>query len=113
MNSGFACDWGAQGGNQITTGREDFEGRNTVHLIRSEGLEIKHSDFDAEDGTLKGDNLWKVVEIIIGGVPTVIEDRIICLFMSVGTILLQGSISTNLFGPMRHQVDLRKVDVVI
>jgi hypothetical protein len=40
MNSDFACDWGAQGGNQITTGREAIEDRNTVHLMRSEGLEI-------------------------------------------------------------------------
>jgi len=36
-----------------------------------------------------------------------------CLFMSVGRILLQGSVSTNLFDPMRHQVDLRKVEVGI
>jgi len=36
-----------------------------------------------------------------------------CLFMSLGRIQLQGSILTNLFGPMRHQVDLRKVEVGI
>jgi len=36
-----------------------------------------------------------------------------CLFMPLGRILLQGSVSMNLFGPIRHQVDLRKVAVGI
>ena len=36
-----------------------------------------------------------------------------CLFMSLGRILLQRSGSTNLFDPMRHQVDLVKVEVGI
>jgi hypothetical protein len=79
----------------------------------SEGLEIELSDFEAEDATLKGDYLWQVVEIVIGGVPTVLEVRFICLFMSLGRILLEGSVSTNLFDPMRHQVDLRQVEVGI
>jgi hypothetical protein len=35
------------------------------------------------------------------------------LFVSLGRILLQGSVSTNLFDPVRHQVDLRKVEVGI
>jgi hypothetical protein len=76
-------------------------------------LEIELSDFEAENAMLKGDNLWQVVEIVIGGVPTVLEVRFMCLFMSLGRILLQGSVSTNLFSPMRHQVDLRKVEVGI
>jgi len=75
------------------------------------GIELSH--FEAEDVTLKGDYLWQVVEIVIGGVPTILEVCFMCLFMSLGRILLQGSISTNLFGPMRHQVDLRKVEVGI
>jgi len=79
----------------------------------SEGLEIVLSDFEAQDATLKSDGLWQVVEIVIGGVPTVLEVRLMCLFMSLSRILLQGSISTNLFGPMRHQVDLRNVEVGI
>ena len=79
----------------------------------SEGLEIELSDFDAENVTLRGDYLWQVVEIVIGGFPTVLEVRFMCLFMSLSRILLQGSVSTNLFDPMRHQVDLRKVEVSI
>jgi len=62
---------------------------------------------------LKGDYLWQVVEIVIGVVPTVLEVRFMCLFMSLGRLLLQRSVSTNLFGPMRHQVDLWKVEVGI
>jgi hypothetical protein len=49
----------------------------------------------------------------MGGVPTVFEVGFICLFMSLGRILLPGSVSTNLFGPMRHQVDIQKVEVGI
>jgi len=76
-------------------------------------LEIELSDFEAEDATLTGDYLWQVVEIVIGGVPTVLEVGFMHLFMSFGRILLEGSVSTNLFDPMRHQVDLRKVEVGI
>jgi len=36
-----------------------------------------------------------------------------CLFMSLCKILLQGSISMKLFGPMRHQLNLRKIEVGI
>jgi hypothetical protein len=79
----------------------------------SEGLDIELSASEAEDATLKGDSFWQVVAIVIGGVPTVLEVRFICLFMSLGSILLQGSISTNMFGPMKHHVDLRKVEVGI
>ena len=79
----------------------------------SEGLEIELSDFEAENATLKGDYLRQVVEIVIRGVPTVLEIRFMCLFVSLGRILLEGSVSTNLFGPMRHQVDLRNVEVGI
>jgi hypothetical protein len=76
-------------------------------------LEIELSDFEAEDATMKYDHLWQVVEIMIGGIATVLEVRFMCLFMSLGRILLQGSVSTNLFDPVRHQVDLRKVEVGI
>jgi hypothetical protein len=64
---------GAQGGSQISTEREDFESGSSVLPTLSEGLEIELSDFEAEDATLKGDYLWQVVEIVIGGVPTVLE----------------------------------------
>jgi len=76
-------------------------------------LEIERSDFEAEIVTVKGDYLRQVVEVVIGGVPTVLEVRFMCLIMSLSRILLQASISTNLFGPMRHQVDLQKVEVSI
>jgi hypothetical protein len=62
---------------------------------------------------LKGDYLWQVVEIVIRGVPTVLEVRFMCLFMSLGRILLQGSLSMILFSPMRHQVDIQKIEVGI
>jgi len=104
---------GAHGGSQISTGREDFAGGSAVLPTLSEGLEITLSDFNAEDATLKGENLWQVVEIVIGGIPTVLEVRFMCLVMSLDRLLLQGSVSTNLFSPMRHQVDLRQVEVSI
>jgi len=81
--------------------------------MMSESLEIELSEFEAENATLKGDYLRQVVEIVFGGVSTVLEVRFMCLFMSIGRILLQGSVSTNLFDPMRHQVDLWKVVVGI
>jgi hypothetical protein len=113
MNSGFAYDWEPMGGSQISTRREDFAGDSAVLPMLSEGLEIVLSDYDPENTTLKGDYLRPVVEIVIGGVPTVLEIRFMCLFMSLGRILLQGSISTNLFDPVRHPVYLRKVEVGI
>jgi len=104
---------GAQGGSQLSTRREDVAGGSAVLPTLSEGLEIDLSDFEAENATLKGDYLLQVVEIVIGGVPTVLEIRFMCLFISLGSILLQGSLSTNLFNPVRYQVDLRKVEVGI
>jgi len=68
----------------------------------SEGLKSELSEFEAEYATLKGEYLWQVVEIVIGGVATVLEARLMCSFRCFGEILLQGSVSTNLFDPMRH-----------
>jgi len=113
MNLGFAYDWERRGCSQISTRREDFAGSGTGLLRLSEGLEIELSDFEGENATLKGDYLRQVVEIVIGGVPTVLEVCFMCLFKSLSRILLQGSGSMNLFDPMRHQVDLRKVEVSI
>ena len=93
---------GGSGGSQISTRMEDFAGGSAVLPTLSEGLEIELSDFEAENATLKGDYLWQVVEIVIGGIPTVLEVRFMCGFMSLGRLLLQGSVSTNLFDPMRH-----------
>jgi hypothetical protein len=79
----------------------------------SESLVIELSDFDAKNATLKGDCLWQVDEIVIGGVPTILEVRFMCFFMTLGRTLLQGSVLTNLFDPMRNQVDHWKVEVGI
>jgi hypothetical protein len=81
--------------------------------MRQEGLGIALSDFEVENATMKGDYLWQVVVIVIGGVLTVLEVHHICMFTSHGRMLLQRSIWTNLFGPMRYQDDLPKVDVGI
>jgi hypothetical protein len=110
---GYCIRLGAQGGTQISTGRENSACGSTVLLTQSEGLEIAVSDFGTEDATLKGDYLWQVVEIVIRGVPTVLEVRFMCLFMSLDRILLQGFVSTNLFDPIRNQVDLQNLQVGI
>jgi hypothetical protein len=89
---------------------EDFAGRSAVRITLSKGFKIEISDFESENVTLKGDYFWQVFEIVIGGVPTILEVSFVCLFMSLSRIQLQGSISTNLFGSMRHQVDLGKVE---
>jgi hypothetical protein len=66
----------------------------------SEGLEIELTDLEAENASLKGDYLRQVVEIVIGGVLTVLEICFMCFFMSFGKILLQCSVATNKFDPM-------------
>jgi hypothetical protein len=95
---------------QINTGREGFAGGSADLPTLSEGFVIDLSDFEAENATLNDQYLWEVVEIVIGGVPTVLEDRFICMLMSLGRILLQGSVSPNLFGAMRQQVVLGTVE---
>jgi hypothetical protein len=62
---------------------------------------------------LKGDYLRQAVEIAIEGVPTILEIRFMCLFRSLSRLLFQYSLWTNLFDPVRHQVDLQKVEVSI
>ena len=104
---------GAQGGSHFRAGREHFAGGSTVPSTLSEGLEIELSDFEAENVMLKRNYLRQVVEIVIWGIPTILEIRFMCLFMSLGRILLQGSVSANLFDPVRHQVDLWKVELGI
>jgi hypothetical protein len=61
----------------------------------SEGLEIELSDFQAENAMLKGDYLRQVDDIVIGGIPTVLEVRFMYLFMSLGRILWQGFVMRN------------------
>jgi hypothetical protein len=76
-------------------------------------MEVELSDSEAGNATLKGYYLQQGVEIVIGGVPTVVKIRFMFLFMSVGRVLLQRSVSTNLFDLVRHQADLLKVEVGI
>jgi hypothetical protein len=96
---------GDHGGSQISPGREDIAGGSTVHPMLSEGLDSELSDFEVENTMLQGDYLWPVVEIVLGGVSTVLEVCVMYLFMSLSRILWQGWVSTNLFDPMRHQVE--------
>jgi hypothetical protein len=57
-----------QGGTQISSRREDFAYGGVVFPTLREGLEIELSEFEAENGTPKGDCLRQVVAIVIGGV---------------------------------------------
>jgi hypothetical protein len=100
-------------GSQIKTARENFAAGSAVVPTLSEGFQNELSDFQVKDATLKGDYLWQVVGIVIGGVPTIHEIRFMYLLMSPGRILLKGSVSTNLVGPMTQQVDFHKVEVGI
>jgi len=76
-------------------------------------VEIELCVFETEDATLKGDYLWQVVEIVIGGIPTILEVHFMCLFMSLSRVLLPGSVSSNLFNQKRRYMYLRKVEVGI
>jgi len=100
-------------GSQISRGRKDTADGSAVTRKLSEDLEIKLADFETENATLTGDYLQQIVEIVIGDISTILEIRFMCLFMSLGKTLLQVSVSTNLFDPVTHQVDLRKVEVSI
>ena len=73
-------------------------------------MESELCDFDPETSTLKDDHSRQVVEIVIRGIPTVLEIPFMSLAMALGRILLEGSVSTNQFDPVRHPLDLRKVD---
>ena len=76
-----------------------------------EGLGIELPDMEVGNVMLKCDYLWQVVEIVIGGVPTVFEVHVMCFFMFLGRILLEASVSTNVFDRMRYQVLLWEVEV--
>jgi hypothetical protein len=66
---------GLQGGCRISTGREDFAGGSGALPTLRKGLEIKLSYSKAESAMLRGDYMAPVVEIVICGVPTVLEVR--------------------------------------
>jgi hypothetical protein len=46
----------------------------------SEGIGIELSHIAAENTTLKHDYLWQVVEIVIGGIKTVLEVGLMSMF---------------------------------
>lgn len=104
---------GSQRGSLIRTGREDLASGCDNLPTLSQGLEIEHSDFEAEDAMLNGHHPSQVFEIVIGGDPTILAVHFMGMFMSLSRILWQGSVLTNLFNPIRHQVDLWNVEVVI
>jgi hypothetical protein len=76
-----------------------------------EGLEIEIPDSEAENTTRNSDFLRHEGDIVIEGIPALHEVRFMCMFISLGRILLQGSVSVNLFDPMPHYMDLWKVEV--
>jgi hypothetical protein len=90
-----------------------LQGVSAVLPTLSKGLEIQLSDCEVEHVMLNGDYIWKVVEILIGSVPSIFEVCFMHLFLSLSRILLQGFVLMKLFHPMRHQVDLWKVEVGI
>jgi hypothetical protein len=57
--------------------REDFAGGSAVLMMVSDGLEIALPDFEAENTTPMCEDLRQVVEVFIGGVPTVLEISLI------------------------------------
>jgi hypothetical protein len=77
-----------QGGTPIIGGREEIAGGSAVLLTLSEGLEIEICDFELANAMQKGDYLGQVVQIVIGGVPTVLEIRFMCFLVCLGKILL-------------------------
>ena len=95
---------------QISTGKENFAGGSAVLPTLREGLEIELFEFKAENAMLNGEYIWQGVELVMGDVPPVLEVRYMCLIMSRRRIQLQGSVSTNLFNPMGHQVNVRKLE---
>jgi hypothetical protein len=76
-------------------------------------LEIELSDFEEENTTVKGDCLRRVFVIEIGGIPNIHEIHYMCLFMSLGRILLNGIVLRNMFNPVTHQVGVLTVEVGI
>jgi len=92
---------------------QDIAGGSTILPMLSKGLVIELPDFGAENAMLNAYYMWQVVEIVIRGFPTILEIHFMSMFMSLGRIMLQGSVSMNLFDPIRHEVDLLKVEVGI
>jgi hypothetical protein len=65
----------AHRGSPFSTGREHMPGGSAVLTKLREGSEIELSDFEAASVMLKDDYVWPIVEIVIGGIPTILEVR--------------------------------------
>jgi hypothetical protein len=102
---------GAVGGIKITTEWECFACGSAVCLTLRQDLEIELPHCEAQNVTLNSDYWQQVVKIVIGGVSTDLGIHIMCLFVYLSRMLLQGAISTTMFNTIRIQVDLLKVDV--
>ena len=98
-----------QGYSLMGSRRENVGGHSGDLLTRSEGRRIDLSHLECEIGTLKGDFLRRVVEIVIGGILTVLEVRFMCVFIALSRVLWKGPISTNPVDPVKYQVDLPKL----
>jgi hypothetical protein len=90
---------------------EVFAGYYAVLSALNEGVQSQLSDFEAVNATLKRYYLQQEGEIVIGGIPIILEFRFMCLFISLGRIRLEGSILINLFNPMGHHTDLQNLQV--
>jgi len=95
-----------QGGSKISTWMEDFAGSSAVFTMLSEVLGIELWNIAAENATQQAESLLQAIQIVIGGVPTILEGCFMCLFISLCRIQLQGSASRNLVDPMSPQVHL-------
>jgi hypothetical protein len=104
---------GAQGCSLLSAGIVEFAGGTAVLRKLSDGLEIELSDLEEDNMMLNGEYLLQVVHSVIGDVPTVVRVHIICLVMSLRRKLMQGSILSNLFNSVRHQVYLRNFAIGI
>jgi len=65
----------------------DVAGCSTVLPTLSEGFEIELHHFGVVNAMLKGDYLWQLVEIVIGGIPTILQVHFMWLFKCLGTVL--------------------------
>jgi len=90
---------------------DDFSCGSAVLSTLSKGLEIELSDHEVENTMLHGDHLRQELVSVIEGIPTIFEVHFMHMFRSRLSITMKDSLLTNLFDPVRHQVNCRKVEV--
>jgi hypothetical protein len=71
-------------GRQINISREDFPGNSAVLLTLSKRLAIDLSDFEAANTMLNGDFLRQVVDIRMGGAPSVLDVHVMNILIYHG-----------------------------